>query len=52
MEYEKLKNIYNTLNLVETKGQSTVFMAACLSTLRELLAAAPFEPETSEKERV
>ena len=44
MEYEKLNNIYNTLNLVETKGQSTVLMAACLSTLREVLAAASARP--------
>ncbi len=44
MEYEKLNNIYNTLNLVETRGQSTVLMAACLSTLRELLATASLAP--------
>lgn len=41
MEFEKLNNIYNTLSLVETRGQSTVLMAACLSTLREILAEAP-----------
>ena len=30
-------NIYNTLGLVETKGQSTVYMGAALSTLKDLI---------------
>lgn len=34
---QKLINIYNTLSLVETKGQNTIYMAASLSTLRELI---------------
>ncbi len=32
-----LVNIYNTLALVETKGQSTVYMGAALSTLKDLI---------------
>lgn len=32
-----LVNIYNTLGLVETKGQSTVYMGAALSTLKDLI---------------
>lgn len=35
--FEKLRNVYNTLNLVETKGQSTVLIAACITTLKEML---------------
>lgn len=34
---QTLINIYNTLSLVETKGQSSIYMGASLSTLRELI---------------
>lgn len=47
---EKLINIYNTLSLVETKGQSTVYMAASLTTLRDLIdemRASQSEPATN-----
>ena len=34
---QTLINIYNTLNLVETKGQSSIYIGACLSTLKDLI---------------
>lgn len=34
---QTLVNIYNTLSLVETKGQSTIYMGASLSTLKDLI---------------
>lgn len=34
---QTLINIYNTLSLVETKGQSSIYMGACLSTLKDLI---------------
>lgn len=37
MEFEKIRNIYNTMTLIETKGESTILMGACLSTLKEVL---------------
>ena len=40
---EKLTNIYNTLCMVETKGQSTIYMAASLAHLREIIEQAQAE---------
>ena len=34
---QTLINIYNTLNLVDTKGQSSIYIGACLSTLKDLI---------------
>ncbi|MGF6375128.1 hypothetical protein M2140_000162 [Clostridiales Family XIII bacterium PM5-7] len=36
-DFEKLRSIYNTLLLIETKGQNTILMSACLSSLKEVL---------------
>lgn len=35
MKIETLNAIYNTLCQIETKGESTVLMGACLQTIRE-----------------
>ncbi|MEY8365723.1 hypothetical protein AALA22_08785 [Anaerovoracaceae bacterium 41-7] len=37
MEFETLTNIYNALLQVETKGQSTMIMGACLNTLKTMI---------------
>lgn len=37
MDFEKLKTVFNTLTQIETKGESTILMGACLQTLREML---------------
>lgn len=44
---KQLINIYNTLCLVETKGQSTIYMGACLSTLRDLIEQEQADAPTS-----
>jgi len=35
MNLEKLTQIYNTLNLIETKGQSSKLMTSCLFLFEE-----------------
>jgi hypothetical protein len=35
---EKLTKLYNTLSLIETKGESTKHMAACLNYIQQLVA--------------
>lgn len=45
---QQLINIYNTLSLVETKGQNTIYMAASLSTLRDVINE--LQAETAEDE--
>ena len=35
---EKLLKLYNTLGLIETKGENTKTMALCLSYLENLIA--------------
>lgn len=48
---QNLINIYNTMCLVETKGQSTVYMAACISTLKDLIEEESLhQNETKENE--
>lgn len=37
---EKLTRLYNTLMLVETKGESTKYMAQCLNYVQTLIADA------------
>ena len=39
----KLKKLYNTLVLVETKGESTKIMAECLHYVEKLAAEAKAE---------
>ena len=36
-QLEQLIRIYNTLTTISTKGEDTIVMAECLSTLRPLL---------------
>ena len=40
---ERLNSVYNTLAMIETKGQSTVYMGACLSIMKEVLEEAVSE---------
>lgn len=40
---ERLNSVYNTLAMIETKGQSTVYMGACLSIMKEILEEAVSE---------
>lgn len=35
---ERLSKLYNTLNLVETKGESTKIVADCLRYLEQMIA--------------
>lgn len=38
MEYlEQLIKIYNTLNLISTKGEDTIIMGQCLSAFKKIL---------------
>lgn len=46
---QTLVNIYNTLGLVETKGQSTIYMGAVLSTLKDLIDKEYQQDKTQEE---
>lgn len=35
---EKLRKLYSTLNLIETKGENTKLMSVCLQYLEQLMA--------------
>ena len=37
---DKLTKLYNTLVLIETKGENTKLMAACLNFTQQLIAEA------------
>lgn len=37
LQLNQLVQIYNTLTTISTKGEDTIIMAQCLSTLRPLL---------------
>ena len=37
---EKLTKLYNTLALIETKGENTKTMAVCLNYVQQLIAEA------------
>lgn len=53
----QLQQLYHTLTLIETKGENTLMMAACLTTLQQILtemsqsetdhAAPPIENEVN-----
>ena len=51
---DKLAQIFNTLKMVETKGDSTVIMADCMRSLAEIINSIPEEqkqePATPSKE--
>ena len=40
---QKLTALYNTLSLIETKGEATITMADCLKFTRQLIAEAQAE---------
>lgn len=46
---EELTKLYNTMMLVETKGESTKIMGNCLQYLDNLIANARSEEESSKK---
>lgn len=45
---EKLTKLYNTLSLVETKGENTKTMALCLNYVQQLIAEANAEAAKAE----
>ena len=47
---EELTKLYNTMMLVETKGESTKIMGNCLQYLDNLIAKARSEENSSEKQ--
>lgn len=50
----ELTKLYNTLLLIETKGENTKVMAQCLQYLEQLIVAEqnkPVEPEHTEEEQ-
>ena len=38
-----LSKLYNTLKIIETKGENTVYMAYCIRLLEQLIAKAKSE---------
>lgn len=52
---EKLVKLYNTLALIETKGENTKTMALCLQFVEQMIAEekqqaiTPVEPESSQE---
>lgn len=42
---DKLTAIFNTLKMVETKGDSTLIMADCLRELADIINSIPDEQE-------
>ena len=46
---EELTKLYNTMMLVETKGESTKIMGNCLQYLDNLIGKARSEEKSSEK---
>lgn len=40
---EKLTKLYNTLSLIETKGENTKTMAVCLNYVQQLIVEANAE---------
>jgi hypothetical protein len=45
---EKLTKLYNTLAQVETKGENTKLMAACLNFTQQLICEVAAEQGTNE----
>lgn len=45
---EKLTKLYNTLAQIETKGENTKLMAACLNFTQQLIAESVAEQGTNE----
>ncbi len=50
-QFMQLQRIYNTLNLISTKGEDTLVMADCLRALQELAQSIQIiEPEADKAE--
>ena len=47
---EQLMKLYNTLVLIETKGENTKLMAACLNFTQQLIAEANANQATADTE--
>lgn len=50
----ELTKLYNTLMLIETKGEGTRIMAQCLQYLEQMIAVEnnkPTEPEHAEEDK-
>ena len=47
---KKLTNLYNTMNLIETKGNSTLLMADCLKFLNQCIQECEQEQPKTEEE--
>ena len=47
---EQLIRITNTLGLISTKGEDTIYMANCLQALRQLIETIPEENENQKEE--
>ena len=47
---QQLINIFNGLNVIETKGNSLMILAQCISQLAEILDSMPDEPVAQESE--
>lgn len=48
----ELTKLYNTLMLIETKGESTKLMAQCLAFTQQLIAQAKADRERGDAEPV
>ena len=49
-QLEQLVRIYNTLTTISTKGEDTIIMADCLTTMRPLLLELQQEMKIDVKE--
>ena len=45
----ELTKLYNTMMLIETKGENTKQMALCLNYLSQLIAKCASEPATEDR---
>lgn len=42
-QFSMLGKIYNTMLMIETHGESTIYMGECLKAMRELLSSVEME---------
>lgn len=48
---ENLTKVFNTLRLIETKGDNTVLMADCLKALAGIISNIPEEKEADDGDK-
>lgn len=48
--YEQLARVYNTMTLISTKGQDTLYMAECLKALKEIYENIDLESDKIKEE--